>query len=259
MRAAEQIKGLLIDLSGTLYVDEDPIPGAGRALQALQAAGLPVLFVTNTTSRPRRRILERMARLGIAAESDEIFTAPLAAADALREAGHRRCHFLLPEPVLEDFEGFDAVDERPDAVVVGDIGRDFDYARLNRAFQHLEAGAAFYALAANRFFESGGALQLDVGPFVAALEYASGRSAQIMGKPSAAFFYRAAGRLGLQPGEIAVVGDDVESDVGGALAAGLRGVLVKTGKYRPEMAKASEVCPDAVLDSIADLPEWLGL
>jgi len=257
--ATTKIKGLLLDLSGTLYVDDDVIEGAGEAIERMGRAQMPLLFVTNTTSRPRRQILERMARLGFSVEAEQVYTAPIAAADVMWEAGIRRCHFLLKEAVLEDFGGFEAADADPEAVVVGDIGEGFDYATLNRAFQHLQAGAALYALAANRCFESGGALQLDVGPFVAALEYAADREAEVVGKPSSAFFQRAVGRLGLRPGEVAMVGDDIESDVGGAMDAGLQGILVKTGKYRAEAARRSEVRPDAVLDSIAGIPEWLGL
>lgn len=256
---ATKIKGLLLDLSGTLYVDDEAIHGAAEVLERLGRAQVPLLFVTNTTSRPRSRILERMERLGFSVEAEEVYTAPIAAADVMREAGVRRCHFLLKEAVLEDLEGFETVDAEPDAVVVGDIGEGFDYPTLNRAFQHLQAGAAFYGLAANRCFESGGALQLDVGPFVAALEYATDRKAQVVGKPSPTFFRTAVQRLGLRPEDVAMVGDDIESDVGGAMDAGLQGILVRTGKYRAEVAERSEVRPDRVLDSIAELPDWLGI
>jgi len=114
-------------------------------------------------------------------------------------------------------------------------------------------------MAANRFFESDGRLKLDVGPFVSALEYGCGRKAKLVGKPSLDFFRSAVAKLDLEPGEVAMVGDDLESDVGGAMDAGLTGILVKTGKYRPDTEKDRSFRPDYSLDSIAGLPSFLGI
>jgi phospholysine phosphohistidine inorganic pyrophosphate phosphatase len=116
-------------------------------------------------------------------------------------------------------------------------------------------GADLIALQRNRYWRREDGLALDAGPFVAALEYASGRSATVVGKPEAGFFRLALEDLGLGPHEVAMVGDDAEADVVGAQAAGLKGILVRTGKYRPE----TEGRPDLVLESFAALPEALGL
>jgi len=254
-----RIKGLLLDLSGTLYADDEPITGAKEAMRALRAAGIRILFVTNTTSKSRRRILARLEQMGFALRLEEIFTAPLAAARVLCEAGHQRCHFLLPAEALEDLSAFEATDDNPDAVVIGDIGDGFDYATLSRCFDLLMHGAEFYALAANRFYESGGQLKLDVGPFVAALEYACQSSAKLIGKPSNGFYRAATALLQSAPGSVAMVGDDIESDVGGAMDAGLTGILVRTGKYRKSVAEKSKIRPHHTIDSVADLPDILGL
>ncbi len=120
-----------------------------------------------------------------------------------------------------------------DAVVVGDAGVFFTYELLNRAYRILNGGAAFFALAKNRnFLDRDGELSLDAGPFVVALEYASGKSATVLGKPAPAFFKLAVESLGVPAADVAMIGDDAEADVGGAMAAGLKGVLVRTGKYR---------------------------
>jgi ribonucleotide monophosphatase NagD (HAD superfamily) len=98
---------------------------------------------------------------------------------------------------------------------------------------------------------------LDSGAFVAGLEYATGVEAHVLGKPSTAYFQAALDAVDADAERTWMVGDDVEADVGGAQALGMHGVLVKTGKYRDEWLERSGVKPDAVLDSVADLPEWL--
>lgn len=120
-----------------------------------------------------------------------------------------------------------------DAVVVGDAGSHFTYELFNRAFRKIIHGAAFLALAKNRnFLDSDFALSLDAGPFVAALEYASGRVATLVGKPAPALFKLAADSTGSSAAHVVMIGDDVEADVQGAIAAGLNAVLVRTGKYQ---------------------------
>ena len=254
---APPIKGLLLDLSGTLYVGTAAVEGARDAVKALTAAGYPLLYVTNTTSKPRSAVVEKLASMGFAITPEEVLTAPLAGAEGLLARGHTRCQFLLPEPVLADLPGMTHDAAEPEAVVVGDIGEAFDYGILNRAFRNIMEGASLYALAKNRYFTDDNGLRLDVGPFVRALEYAADTRAELLGKPAAAFFLAAAAKLGLPPGSVAMVGDDIEGDVGGAIAAGMRGILVRTGKYRRAAAEAAEITPDADLASVAALPDFL--
>lgn len=196
--------------------------------------------------------------MGLDAPADRIFTAPWAGQRFLLARGWRRCHFLVAPGVLEDFPGIEEDGERPDAVVVGDLGEGFTFERLNRAFRLLLEGAELVALAPNRYYRGPDGLLLDVGAFVAALAYGSGHAATLVGKPSATFFREAVEASGLDPALTAVVGDDVEFDVRGARAAGLSGILVRTGKYRPGAEEGSPA-PDAIIDSIAGLPALLGL
>lgn len=255
----ENVRGLLLDIAGTVIVDDRPLPGVRRALEAFAAADLPCLFVSNTTARTRALLSEFVSASGVKVPPERILTAPVAADQFLSEQGHTRCFFLLSEEILGDMQHCSREEEAPHAVVIGDLGEELDREALQRAFEFLLDDVPFYALARNRFFKRGGRLKLDVGPFVAALEYASGREATLLGKPSKRFFKAAASLLKLAPEEILVVGDDIDGDVGGALNAGMRGILVRTGKFDPRLAGQSKVTPTATVDSLADLPEFLGL
>ncbi len=253
------IRAVLLDLEGTLYEAGRPVEGASRALEVLARSGIPCSFVTNTTSRPRRALAAELSAMGLPAEPSRIFTAPAAGRALLLERGWRRADLLVKEAVLEDFAGVEEDAEAPDAVVLGDLGEDTTFAILNRAFRHILSGAAFVTLARNRYYRGKDGLLLDQGPFAAALEYATDREAILAGKPAPEFFARALDPLGVTPAEALVVGDDVESDIAGAQRAGMRGALVRTGKFRTEELARSGVSPDAVLDSVADLPRLLGL
>jgi HAD superfamily hydrolase (TIGR01458 family) len=251
------VRALLLDLDGVLYVDDEPVPGAREAIGVLRERGLTLRFVTNTTARPRRRILERLDRLGFAVEPDELSTPAALAVRHCRRRGHRRVALVMNDDVKEDFAELEAVETGADAVVVGDLGAAFGYAALNRAFRQLMDGAELIALQKNRYWLTPGGLSLDVGAFVAALEYAARTEAFLVGKPSRAFFTAILDAIPEEPGGAAMVGDDVESDVGGALRAGLAGVLVRTGKYRRDAVHNSGIEPTATLDSVADLPALL--
>jgi HAD superfamily hydrolase (TIGR01458 family) len=255
--ALSGVRALLVDLEGTVYQGQRLIPGAAEALAAAEDRGIPHRFVTNTTSRPRSAVVRELADMGFSVDPERVFTAPRAAHAHLVARGLSRCHMLVNPALLEDFPGIVEDERAPQAVVLGDMGDGLTYARLNAAFRHLLAGAEFVTLARNRFWRAEDGFMLDLGAFAAALEYGSGRQATLAGKPAAGFFHAALASLGVAPREAAVVGDDLESDVGGGQAAGLKGILVRTGKYRPEDAARSTVRPDLELDSLADLARLL--
>jgi HAD superfamily hydrolase (TIGR01458 family) len=252
-----EVSALLVDLDGVLYVEDEPIPGAVEAMRALRDQGLALRFVTNTTSRPRRAIVERLARLGFDVPAGEVVTPAALAVRHCLDAGARRAALLVRPDVREDFAGLEEGEAGAQAVVVGDLGEGFTYAVLNRAFRLIMDGAELVALQRNRFWLTPEGLSLDVGPFVAALEYATGREAFVVGKPAAGFFRTVLAELGAEPASAAMVGDDVESDVGGALAAGLTGILVRTGKFRDDVVARTGIRPSATVGSIADLPDLL--
>jgi len=246
-------RALLLDLEGTVFQSGALIPGAVEALDEATRRGVAWRFVTNATSRPRSVILRELSAMGLDVAPDRLFTAPRAARGLIAARGWTRCHFLLRPALLEDFDGVESVEDGAEAVVLGDLGSGMTYERLNRAFRMLLDGAELVTLARNRYWQANDGLMLDTGPFCAALEHASGKKAILAGKPSPAFFQAALASTGAAASETAVVGDDLESDVGGAQRAGMRGVLVRTGKHRPDDLRLSPVQPDAVLASIAEL------
>jgi HAD superfamily hydrolase (TIGR01458 family) len=249
-------RAVLLDLDGVLYVEGRPLPGAVAAVEELRAAGLTLRFVTNTTAHSRRETLDKLGRLGFSVAEGELVTPAALALQHCRERGHRSVALLMRDSVKEEFRELEESDE-PDAVIVGDLGERFDYAVLNRAFRQLLGGAELIALQKNRYWLREDGLCLDVGPFVAALEFAVGREAHVLGKPAVALFRHVMAGAGARPEEVVMVGDDVESDVGGAPRAGLAGVLDRTGKYRDAVVRECGITPTATIDSIADLPRLL--
>lgn len=249
-----KIRGVLIDLSGVLYVGRDPVPGAAEALQRLRGSGLPVRFLTNTTRQTRRSLLGQLTELGFAMDERELFTAPVAALKQVQDRGLRP-HLLVHPDLLAEFHGVATRD--PDAVVLGDAGDRFTYAALNRAFRLLMDGAPLIAMGRNRYFKEPDGLSLDLGPFVAALECASGVAAEITGKPAPAFFETALDDMGVDPEDAVMIGDDLPNDIGGAQALGLRAVLVRTGKYRPQDEQDPGIKPDHVADQFVAAVDWI--
>jgi HAD superfamily hydrolase (TIGR01458 family) len=250
------IRGVLLDLGGVIYEGDEPLPGALQAVAQLHAAGLPLRFVTNTTRKTKRALLERLAKLGLDISSDELFTPAQAARDWLN--GHDCTPVLVVHPNLES-EFADVPQRNKRAVVVGDTGEAFDYAHLNRAFRALIDGAELIALAKNRTFkDADGALSLDAGAFVAALEYASGKTATVLGKPAPEFFAAALASIDCPPEHAVMVGDDAEADVAGSLRARLgRALLVRTGKYCDGDETRFEPAPTATVADLRAAADWI--
>lgn len=248
-------KALLIDLAGVLHTGDQALPGSVAALARLRAAGLRLRFLTNTTRAPSTLILSRLRAMGFAIAAGEIQTAALAARSLVRQRGLRP-HWLV-HPDIAGEMGANAED--PDVVVLGDAGHAFTYEALNRAFRLLDRGAAFMAMACNRYFMEPDGLSLDMGAFVKGLEFSAGVEAEIVGKPARAFFEAALTELQVGAEEAILVGDDLLDDIGGAQEAGIRGFLVRTGKFRPGDEAHPLVRPDGVFDDLAALVRHLGV
>ena len=253
------VSGLLIDLDGTVYQGRKLIAGAAEAVLRIRASGVPFVFTTNTSRMSRSDIVRSLADLGLQVSPAEVFSAPVAAARWLRDEGVRRIHLLVSESTFEDFSEFEVTAERPEAVLVGDLGAAFTFERLNEAFACLRRGARLVAIHRNRFWLTEEGPTLDAGPFVAALEYASRTEATLVGKPSAAFFDAAASLLGVSRDGLAVIGDDIETDVRGGHAAGLTTIQVRTGKFDRGLNEAvpPDQRPHHLIASLADVPDLL--
>lgn len=250
---------LLIDLDGVLYEGETAVDGAQDAVSALRDRGIPQLFLTNTTSRPRSAIVEKLAGMGLDVAPDSLLTPPVAAARWLWRHASGAVALFVDPATAGDF-GDLPVAEKDDAdvgaVVIGDYGERWTFAELNRAFRYLmsKPQPALVALGMTRYWKAEDGLRLDTAPFVVALAHASGAEPVVLGKPATAFFETALEMLDVEADDAIMIGDDIMGDVGGAQDAGIRAVLVRTGKF-DKGDLDGDIEPDAVLDSIAELPE----
>jgi phospholysine phosphohistidine inorganic pyrophosphate phosphatase len=255
------LRGVLLDMDGVLYNAEQPIPGGPETVGWLRDHQIPVLFVTNTSSQPRSALIAKLAGFGIRASEAEVLTPIIAAASWLESQAVGPVALFVREASRVDFGPLPLLppdaERGAGAVVIGDLGGLWDYRTLNRAFRllHDNPQAVLIALGKTRYWLSPDGLALDVAPFVAALENATGRQALVFGKPAPGFFEAAVRLLGLQPEQMAMVGDDIQADVAGAQGARLKGVLVRTGKFRARDLDGP-TAPDAILESIAGLPDW---
>jgi HAD superfamily hydrolase (TIGR01458 family) len=255
---------LLLDLDGTLYTDAGAIAGAVETVAELRRRGRSVRFVTNTTRRSRRGLADRLRGYGFQVRADEIFTSVMAGVHLLHRRGITGIAPFVAQSTLEDFSEFELVGgtapgpvgrATPAAVVVGDLGDRWTPALLNEAFRLVLDGALLVALQKDRYWLGPTGLELDAGPYVSAIEYATGQEAVICGKPNAQFYLAALANMpGPPPGpHAAMIGDDLWADVAGAQRAGLQGWLVRTGKFRQGVLEASGIKPDRMLNSVADV------
>jgi HAD superfamily hydrolase (TIGR01458 family) len=247
---------LLIDIDGVLVVSWRAVPGAPEALAEIRARGVPFVLVTNTTSRTRDQIAGALRDAGFASiESADILTTASITAAVLREryAG-RRVELLNSGDITADLEGVHLMDRDGDVIVLGGAGPEFSYDAVNHVLARLEVGAALVAMNPNLVWRTSEGLQLDAGAYVQALEAASGVVAEVTGKPSPNFFDTALRHLGCQAHDAFMVGDDRRTDVLGARACGIRGVLVRTGKFRERELAESVDQPDLIVDSFVDVP-----
>ncbi len=254
------IDGVLLDVDGVLVVSWEPILGAVEALRWLREQGVPFRLVTNTTTVPRTRMAETLRAAGFDVAPEDLLTAPVATAAYLR-ANHpgARCFLLGIEDIAEDLAGIDLVSDRADVVVVAGADEAFHFDNLNRAFRMLLDGAALVAMQRNLSWMEAAGPSLDAGAYLLGLEAAAGVVAVVAGKPSPDFFRSGLDLLGLPAQRVAMVGDDVEYDVLAAQAVGMTGILVRTGKFRPEHLERAGGSPDHVVDSLADLPAVIEL
>jgi len=257
----QKISRLFIDLDGVLYQGGHLIKGADQVVTWMNDEHIPHRFVTNTTSRPRSAIVENLHSLGIDVNDSDVLTPAIAASAWLNENAPGPVALFVPEVSQQDFPEIEKLSKNAEAgaaaVVIGDIGDEWTFSELNRAFRLLmsEPKPHLVALGMTRYWQTESGLQLDVAPFVKALEHATDCEAVVLGKPSRDFFDQALQSIGCDGSEVMMIGDDIAGDVQAAQRAGICGGLVKTGKFREKDLDANPP-PDVVLDSIADLPDW---
>lgn len=256
-----EVRGILCDIDGVLHVSMQPVAGAAEALHSLEQQGYEICFVTNTTTQSRANLTQSLQSIGLPVSETRLVTAPVATANYIRQHyPDQRCWLLSKGDTASDFAGIELVPlETEDAgvVVIGGAEELLTYEHMNRAFRMLMNGAALLAMHTNLYWRTSSGLQLDSGPYVRALELASGKQAVVLGKPERAFFEQARRVIGVQASQAIMVGDDLQNDIQGAQQAGMRGIFVTTGKHQANSPLLASIRPDAVLASVADLPEYL--
>lgn len=266
-------RALLLDLDGVIVLAGQAIPGAVEAMAALEARRMPYRIVTNTSAVSRTTLARWATGLGATIPAER-FQSALSASAAWtgRTYPDAPLYVLASEDARQEFAGQRLLthDEagRPGAtaaaVVIGDSPEDVSYDNLNRAFRLLRGGATLVGMHRNPWWLTPEGPTLDSGAFVAGLEFAAGTRARIVGKPAPAFFGLAVADLRREAGrdlarrDIAMVGDDVRSDIRAAQRVGLRAVFVESGKHGPadvELAAAERGGrrPDAVAASLAEV------
>ncbi len=258
----KSIRLVLLDIDGTLYIDHQVIDGAVDAVNWLREQGYALRFLTNTTTRSQADLHQQLEHMGFSLDENELINAPVAAVLELRTLQLQLGRKLKIWPVVAqaiemDFAEFDRDEVKPDFIVLGDIGDAWHVSLINQLFTAMHNGAKLITLHKNRFWQTQNTLKVDIGFYVAGLEYVTGQTAQIMGKPSASFFNRVLADADVAPDQVVVVGDDLDSDVGGAQRHGMTGILVKTGKFRQQYLEQSSIKPNGILSSVAELPKFL--
>jgi HAD superfamily hydrolase (TIGR01458 family) len=253
----ERIKGFLFDLDGVVYLDETVYPGAAEVITLIKEKHLPCRFAANTTTRSLDTLYNKIQRLNLPIEKDELVTPPKLAAEYLKHKGSPTLYLVMDDDTQKDLSGFTISESNPDFIVIGNYAEKWDYKLMNKLFHMMIRGTELLALHKGRYWQTGEGLKLDIGCFVTGLEYVTGKTATVIGKPEPLFFRTALESMGVAPDEAIMIGDDIESDIGGAQRIGMKGILVKTGKYRDELVTQSKVKPDMIIDSIAALKDYL--
>lgn len=254
-----EVAALVCDLDGVVYRGDSPIPGAIDALARLASESVPVLFCTNNSRPTIEQYLSKLASLGVDADADEILTSAVVTGEEVRRRGLSGGRaIVVGGPGIREALGHAGVEvdldpgvRSADLVVVG-IDPAFDYDAMARAAFAVRDGAVFIATNDDATFPAPDGLWPGAGAVLASIERASGRRAEVMGKPHPPMMDAAARRLG-NVGPVAVVGDRPETDLDGGRARGWKTILVLSGVTSEDQARALSPAPDAILPDLGAL------
>ncbi|MEZ0051006.1 HAD superfamily hydrolase (TIGR01450 family) [Mycobacterium sp. MAA66] len=267
------VGGVLFDIDGVLVTSWRPIAGAAETLRVLNDHQIARSFLTNTTTRTRAQIAELLCAAGMDVAADEVVTAGLLTADYVRDRyPGAQCFLVNNGDIGADMPGLDLVyaadfagpaqPETPDVVLLGGAGPEYNHLTLSWVYDWMAQGVPVVAMHRSTAWTTADGLRVDTGLYLAGLEATTGRQGTAVGKPAPAGFLAAASRLGVDPEEMYMVGDDLNNDVLAAQVVGMTGVLVRTGKFRQATldrwaADEFAMQPNHVVDSVADLPKLL--
>ncbi|HUO37701.1 MAG TPA: HAD-IIA family hydrolase [Mycobacterium sp.] len=269
------IGGVLFDIDGVLVTSWKPIPGASETLRILADHQIACSYLTNTTTRTRKQIAEALAEAGMSVRAEEVITSAVLTAEYVRNTyPDARCFLVNSGDIIDDMPGIALVSstefgprdrpDPPDVVLMGGAGPEYDHLTLSRVYDWMAQGVPVVAMHRSTSWNTTEGLRIDTGMYLIGMEETSGRKVTAVGKPAPEGFLAAAARVGVDPEQMYMVGDDLNNDVLAAQVVGMTGVLVRTGKFRQDTldrwaADEFAMQPTHVLDSVADLPALLGL
>ncbi len=270
------VGGVLFDIDGVLVTSWQPIEGAAETLRVLADNQIARSYLTNTTTRTRRQIARLLTDAGMDVAADEVITAAALTAEYVRgQYPDARCFLVNNGQIAEDMPGIDIAyasdhgpedptPETPDVILLGGAGPEYNHVTLSRVYDWMAQGVPVVAMHRSTSWNTAEGLRIDTGMYLIGMEETSGRKASAVGKPAPAGFLAAASRLGVDPDEMYMIGDDLNNDVLAAQVVGMTGVLVRTGKFRQDTldrwaADEFAMQPNHVIESVAHLPEMLGL
>lgn len=246
---------VLIDFDGVIKLGENPAPDAGKFLEFLSERKIPSYIISNSTLRTGSEILAFLSDNNINIDVPAM-TAVDATLHYVKEHYSKVSVYCIPsiKKLFKDFID----DENAEAVIIGDIGNNWNYKLMNEIFRKVKAGAAIVAMHHNRFwYPNGGELSLDAGSFIKAIEYGAERESILIGKPSPLYFRTALSLLGFSADdEFFMIGDDIENDVLAAKQIGGRGVLIYTGKTSYPIVNEN-LKPDLEINSLTEMIDIL--
>ena len=263
MRTLAEIRSFIIDMDGVLWEGDRPLPGLLAFFAALRASGRRFVLATNNAGRTPEQYTTKLAGMGVTVRNEEILTSAQACALFLaRQAAPGARVFAIGESSVQQAlaeQGFSlcGLYETDAAYVVCGLDRGLSWDKLATATLNIRAGAKFIGTNPDLTLPTERGLTHGNGAILAALEAASGAAPIIVGKPEPLMYQIAMERLGADPQTTAAIGDRLETDILGAIRAGIHSLLVLSGASRPDELAGSEIRPTWVMQGIAEVTEAL--
>ena len=249
------IRGLAIDMDGTVYKGSVPIPGAREFISELKRRNIPFTFVTNNSSKGRREYLEKLKGMGFDIDMRNVLTSGTAALRFLSEERKgKKVYVVGTESYMKDVRDYGIImDDRDPDIVLLSFDRELTYEKINKAYMFIKRGAEYIATHPDDLCPTEDDYDVDIGAFMAMYRHLLNKEPLIIGKPNRLLLDMAAREMGIQPTEIAMVGDRLYTDMRMAFDNGMDSILVLTGETSLDNLKDSDVKPTYIVESVADI------
>ena len=239
-----------------MYQEGKAIPGSISFIKYLEKINFPYVFLTNTTTKPRKLIAKNLESYGLKVNHTKIITPLVVTNNYLEKNKISKAAFIFNKSCLSDFPNVQDDKNTPEAIILGDIYKKFSWKSLNEIFHLALKSKKLIAFHKNRVGTRNGEVGLDLGPFVKCVEFALNKNFKLVGKPNSSFFKTAINFLKVNPKNALMVGDDINVDVYGAKRSNIPTCLVKTGKFSFQK-NLFNIQPDLIVNNLASLKKFL--